>query len=509
MKNIILTGSGLTVDTVYDVAVHGAKVEISQDANQKLEASRRLVYELADKGTPIYGFTTGVGWNKDQMIAEDFFADFNKKLIYSHTLGVAPYASEAEVRAAMLIRLNCLLQGYTGIQPAVARRYAEFLNAGITPLVPERGSVGEGDITVLSHIGLAMIGEGDVMYNGSRVSAAEAHKLAGLEPITLGPKDGLAIVSTNAFSAGLGAIVYKDLMDLADIGDMVYGVSLEGLNGNTSPLDPSGLAPRILAGQQVCAANTMRSISGSYIFDPDPDKPVQDPLSYRGAAYINGSLRDALEYAGKYLYVQMNTTDDNPCVLVDEKRMISVSNFETTTLATAFEMLALVMVHVSHMSCYRTIKLADPGLTGLSRFLSHDGGESHCFGAFQKVFASLDTEIRLLSSPCSGDYMSVAGDIEDHANNTPLVIRKLRAIVDNMRYIYGTELIHAAQAIDLRKMAGVTKFGKGTERIWSAFRKRVAFYKNERPISPDIQAAYEFIKSGEIITIKRELEREL
>ncbi len=507
MADILLTGDGLTVDGVYDVAVLGAKVKISAEAEARLENSRKLVYELADKGTPIYGFTTGVGWNKDHTIAKDFFFDFNKKLIYSHTLGVAPYASEAEVRAAMLIRLNCLLQGYTGIQPAVAVRYAEFLNAGITPLVPERGSVGEGDITTLSHIGLAMIGEGDVIYRGSRMTSAEAHRLAGLEPVVLGPKDGLAIVSTNAFSAGQGALVLKELKDLADIGDMVYGVSLEGLNGNTSPLDPSGLRPRRLEGQLTSAANTLKCVRGSYIFDPDPNKPVQDPLCYRGGACVIGSLRDALSYAEKYINVQMNTTDDNPCVLVDEKRMISVSNFETTTLATAFEMLALVLVHVSHMSCYRTIKLADPEMTHLSRFLGHDGGESHCFGAFQKVFTSLDTEIRLLSNPCSGDYMAVAGDIEDHANNTPLIVQKLRKITDNLRYIYATELIHAAQAIDLRKRAGNSKFGKGTDRIWMEFRKKVAFYENERPISPDIQAAYEFIKGGEILKIKEELDK--
>lgn len=507
MAVIMLTGEDLTVDKVYEVAVRGAEVDISAEANARLEDSRKLVYDLADEGIPIYGFTTGVGWNKDHKIAKDFFFDFNKKLIYSHTLGVAPYASVAEVRAAMLIRLNCLLQGYTGIQPAVARRYAEFLNAGITPMVPERGSIGEGDITVLSHIGLAMIGEGDVMYDGRRMSSAEAHKLAGLEPVVLGPKDGLAIVSTSAFSAGQGALVLKELKDLADMGDLIYGMSLEGLNGNTSPLDPSGLAPRKLKGQQISAANTLKSIEGSYIFDEDPDKPVHDPLCYRGGAYIIGSLRDALDYAEKYLDVQMNTTDDNPCVLVNERRMIAVSNFETTTLATAFEMLALVMVHVSHMSCYRTIKLADPGLTRLSRFLSHDGGESHCFGAFQKVFTSLDTEIRHLSNPCSGDYMAVAGDIEDHANNTPFVMQKLRKIADNMCYIYATELIHAAQAIDLRMRAGNTKFGKGTEKIWTAFRKKVSFYENERPISPDIQAAYEFVKSCEILDIKRELEK--
>lgn len=501
---ITLTGDNLTLDKVWQIAVEGAEVEISADADAKLEASRKLVYDLVNDDVPVYGFNTGVGWNKDHRIAKEFFEDFNKKLIYSHTLGIAPYAEEREVRAMMAIRLNCLLQGYTGIQPAVARRYAELLNAGIHPVVPERSSIGEGDITVLSHIGLAMIGEGDVIYKGEQISSKKAHELVGLTPVTLGPKDGLAIVSSSAFSAGQGAILLKELEDLADIGDIVYSVTLEGFNGNTSPLDPSGLAARRLEGQQKSAARVRKYIEGSYIYDRDPDKAVQDPLCYRGGAYVNGTLRDALEYAEKYMYIQMNSTDDNPCVLVDERRMISVSNFETTTLATAMETLAIVMTHVSHMSCYRSIKLANPELTRLARFLSHDGGDSHCFGAFQKAFVSLDTEIRLLSNPCSADFMAVAGAIEDHANNTPIAVQKLRKIVDNMRYIYGMEMIHACQAIDLRLKKGELKLGRGTEIAFREFRKEVALYENDRPISPDIQRAYEFIKSGILLSAVRD-----
>ncbi|HQA55093.1 MAG TPA: aromatic amino acid ammonia-lyase [Synergistaceae bacterium] len=497
---ILLTGNDLTIEKVWSVAVEGVGVEISPEADAKLEASRQLVYDLVDEDVPVYGFNTGVGWNKDHTIAKEFFGDFNRKLIYSHSLGIAPEASEAEVRAMMLIRLNCLLQGYTGIQPAVARRYAEFLNEGIHPVVPERGSVGEGDIAVMSHIGLAMIGEGEVNYKGKRMSSMEAHKMAGLEPVVLGPKDGLAIVSNNAFAAGQGALVLKFLRDLADMGDIVYSVSLEGLNGNTSPLDPSGLAPRKLKGQQVSAERVRKVIEGSSIYDRDPDKPVQDPLCFRGAVHVNGTLRDALDYVTEFMDIQMNSTDDNPCVLVDERRMISVSNFETTSLATGLEMLSIVLSHVSRMSCYRMLKLCDPEMTGLSRFLSHDGGDSHCFGAFQKSYALMDTEIRHLSNPCSADFMSLAGEIEDHANNTPLVVQKLRKAADNLAYVYGMEMIHGCQAIDLRMRKSSIRLGKGTEAAWKAFRKKVSLYENDRPISPDIQKAYEFIKSNVLLS---------
>lgn len=504
MMKVTLTGNDLTIDKLWAIAADGAEVEISPEADAKLEASRQLVYDLVDANVPVYGFNTGVGQNKDHKISKDVFANFNRKMIYSHTLGVKPAASEKEVRAAMAIRLNCLLQGYTGIQPLVARRYMAFLNADIHPVLPERGSIGEADIGILAHIGLAMLGEGDVNYKGEKMSSKEAHKKAGLEPIELGPKDGLAIIDCNAFSAGQAALVFKELEDLADISDIVYGVSLEGFNGNTTPLDPSGLAARRLKGQQVSAARIRKYIEGSYIYQPDPERALQDPLSYRGGAHVNGSLRDALEYTKELMLIQMNSSDDNPCVLVDEKRMISVSNFEVTTLTAALEMISIILPHLSRMSCYRMIRMDTPVLSHLPRFLSHDGGESHCFGAFQKPFVALDGEIRHLSNPCSVDFLSVAGDIEDHANNTPFAAQKLRKAVDDMKYIYGMEMIHACQAIDLRMQNKDIRLGKGTEIAWKEFRKEIKLYETDRPISPDIQKAYEFIKSNKLLTEVRD-----
>jgi len=229
---------------------------------------------------------------------------------------------------------------------------------------------------------------------------------------------------------------------------------------------------------------------------------------YRGVSETltqTGSLRDALAYAEKYLVIQMNSTDDNPCLLLDEKRIISNSNFETTTLATAVEMLSIVLSHVSRMSCYRMLRLANPELTKLPRFLSHDGGESHCFGTIQKCFGSLDTEIRHLSNPCSVDYLSLSGSIEDHSNNTPLVVQHLRQIVKDLQYIYGMELIHACQAIELRKQRDGFALGKGTAAAYEAFRRVIPLYTNDRPLAPDVKKAYEFVKSAAILKSVKEV----
>lgn len=499
MEKIILTGNDLTVEQVWEIAVNGAKVEISEEARKKLEAARSFVMEVLNGDTPVYGLNRGVGWNKDHKIENDELGEFNRKLIYSHTLGIAPDASVEEVRAIMAVRLNTLLCAHTGADPAVVERYAEFLNAGIHPVMPERGSVGEADITLCSHIGIAMMGEGEADYKGRRVPASEALADAGLEPIVFGPKDAHVVVCTNAFAAGQAALLLKELCDLADTGDLVSTLSLEGLNGNVSPLDPSALRERKLEGQQYSAARVRKYLEGSYVCEPDPQRALQDPLCYRGAVHVNGTLREAIEYARKYLDVQMNSTDDNPCVLADEKRMVAGSNFEVTSLATAFEMLAIICAHLSHMSCYRMIKLADPALTKLPRFLSHDGGESHCFGTIQKTFTSLDAEIRLLANPCSPDFMALAGDIEDHANNTTLVVQKLRRIADDMRYIYGMEMMHACQAVELRMREKKLTLGKGTGAAFAEFRKRLPLYESDRPLSPDIKKAYEFIKDGVLL----------
>jgi histidine ammonia-lyase len=500
---IVLNGCDLDLESLRSIA-EGAEVEISADGEARLEDSRRLVYELVDADIPVYGFNTGVGWNKDEHIASSFFKDYNENVIHSHSLGIREEASEAEVRAAMAIRLNCLLLGNTGIQPEIAHRYRDFLNLKLHPVIPERGSVGEGDITVLSHIGLAMIGEGDVIYRGERMSSLEAHKLAGLEPVNLGPKDALAIISSNAFGMAQGSLVLADLNDLVNQADLIYAVSLEGLNGNTSPLDPRVHEARRLPGQAASASLVRRFIEGSYIYDPDPEKPVQDPLCFRGGAYVHGTLRDALEYAGKYAKIQMNSSDDNPCLLLDERRIISCSNFECTTIATALEMIGVVLSHVSRMSCYRMLKLCNPAVTRLTKFLTPDDGRVHTFGALQKSYTLLDTEIRHLSNPSTVDYLAVAGEIEDHANNLPHIAQRIRRMTDNLKYILGMEMMHAAQGITLRRQKNPRlRLGRATEAAYNEYRRIVPWYDRDRNLSADIESSYKVVRGGLMLNVAR------
>ncbi len=495
-RTLILDGGSLTIKDVAAVAREYVKVDICPEAMGRIEGGRRLVYELAESDVPVYGFNRGVGLNKDRQIVSKYYQEYNRNLILAHCVAVEPEATEEVVRAVLLVRLNTLLVGCTGIQPAIVAMYKDMLNHRIHPVLPERGSVGEGDIACLSHIGLAMIGEGEVHYHGIRMDAGEALEKAGLSSIVLGPKDGLAIVSSNALAAGKGAVILKDTLDLITMADIVYALTLEGYKGNVSPLDPAAYRVRPFPGQAHTAEMVRKYLEGSYLWLPGVTDALQDPLSLRGSCQLHGSVRDALAYVIKYMDIQLNSSDDNPCLLMEERRMISCSNYEVTTWVLGFEMLGIALSHLSRNVCHRIIKLGTPRFTGLSRFLTPADTRVIAYGTIQKTFTALDTEIRHLSNPCTADYFSLAGDIEDHANNSPLVVEKTGKIVDNLLYILGIELIHGAQAIDLRK---ATRLGVGTKAAYEAIRSEIPFLDEDRNLTVDIKKAYGLLKSGKLL----------
>lgn len=492
---IILDGKNLSFEDVLQIS-KGQKVEISEEAMETVKKSRELIFKLAKDGYPVYGLNRGVGWNKDKYVFSEFFQNYNENLIKAHCVAVGPESTIEEVRAMMVARLNTTLCGSTGMAPEIIEMYRDFLNNDIVPVVPRRGSIGEGDIATLSHIGLAMIGEGEVFYKGQRMEASQALENAGLEKAKLGPKDGLGIVSSNAHSAGIAALLVKEVEELIKVSNIVYCLGMEGLNGNIQSLDESVNKVRKYEGQIRCAEDCRKYLDGSYLYEPSKDRALQDSVSYRGGFAINGAIYDSLEYLKEKLNIQLNTTDDNPCILPDEGRISVSNNFEPTTWVLAIEMLGIALNHLSKSSCHRTIKLADPAFTKLNRFLTPEDGNVIAYGTIQKAFTSLDTENRMLANPSSMDYFAVAGNIEDHANNSPLAVDKLIKIVDNLRYIIGIEAMHAAQAIDLRKDV---KLGKGTKAAFKSIRESIPFLEKDRCLTVDIEKAYNLIKSGKIL----------
>lgn len=496
MNKVIINGKNLTFQNVYNVAFENYYVDIDIAALEKVKKSNKLIFHLADKGEPVYGLNRGVGWNKDKEVKSEYFARYNRNILNSHTLGIEPNCTEEEVRAVMLIRLNCALCGSSGLSVKIINMYKDFLNKGIHPVIPRRGSVGESDLGNLAHIGLVMIGEGEAIYKGERIKGCEALQKANLTPAILGPKEGLGIVSSNAFSAALAVLTVREVEDIVKTSNIIYSLGLEGLNGVVDPLDNRINEVRGYSGQIKCARDCSKYLEGSYLFEYDEERALQDPLSYRSSAAINGSILDALEFVKEQLIIQINSTDDNPCVLLEEEKIIGSANFEPISWVIGMEMVAIALNHLSKAACNRIIKLDDPSFTKLSRFLTPNEGNVIAYGTMQKSFMALDAENRMLANPSSIDFFPLAGNIEDHSTNAPLAVDKVKRIVDNLRYIIGMEAIHSAQAIDLRKNV---KLGVGTKAAYDLIRSTIKFLDDDRNLSVDIKKAFYLLKSGDLI----------
>lgn len=495
MNILSLNGTDLTLDALYEVMYDNRKVSIDPAALERSKKARVVLFDMAAEGKPVYGLNRGVGWNKDKEFDQSFFEQYNQNLINSHSLGVEPYCTVPEVRAMLCIRLNTALCGRTGISTDILQMYADLLNRGIHPRVKRRGSIGEGDISTLSLIGQTIIGAGEVEYHGKIVPAIDALRAEGLNPMSLGPKDGLSIVSSNAHGEAMAATLLYRVDRLLKYSDAVFCLSLEGLNGGLQPLGEAVNLVRGLPGQIRSAQRCREYLVGSYLERPDEKRALQDPLSFRCASAVVGSALDAAEFVRHYLNIQLNATDDNPCILYENGTTSVSQNFETTTLAIGIEMLSIALGHLSKNICSRLIHLADPAFTGLTRFLTPEDIKTIAYGTVQKVYTALDAENRNLLNPSSIDFQAVAGGIEDHASNLPLVADKALHLVDNLYYMLGIELMHAAQAIDLRKPKAL---GHTTKCIYEAFRREIPFYDKDRNISIDIQKAYRFVADGQI-----------
>lgn len=498
MDVLMLTGDPITLEDLYDVAYNNKHVEISEDAQETVRKSRQILFDMAAEGKPVYGLNRGVGWNKDKEFDQDFFEEYNRNLLNSHSLGVEPYHPSEHVRAIMLLRLNKALTGHTGISLDLLYHYRDFLNYKIHPRVPVRSSIGEGDITTLSHIGLAFIGEEDVEFEGDIINSKIAMERVGMKPTILGPKDGLSIVSNNSQGEAMAAVVLKEIEEIVQMSNIIFCLSLEGLNGVMESFREDVNEVRGIKGQIKCASIFRKLLKRSFLHKPDPKRALQDPLSFRCAHSINGAMYDAMDYVKGQLLVSMNTTDDNPCIIIEEGSSFVSANFEVTSLAIGIEMLATSLSHLSKTSCYRMIKLADPGFTGLTKFLTPKEVTTIAYGTIQKTFTMLDTQNRGLANPSSMDFYSLAGTIEDHASNLPLACYKIFQMLDNIRYIIGIEAMHAVQAIDLR---GNMELGEGTKKAYELIREAVPFYDKDRNISKDIKKIYELIKSKELLKI--------
>ena len=517
--SITLDGENLTSKDIAYIS-NGAKVDISKKAMQKVKKAHEILLSAAKDGQKIYGLTVGVGLNKDRSFVDakgnldaeviEASTKFNIGLIHAHCGGVGEDMPLKTARAVLATRLNNMLFAGAGVQEEVISLYKEFLNQDIIPVMPSVGSMGEADITILGHVGLAMLGEGEVYYKGEKMAAAQALKKAGLKPLSPFGKDSLSILSSNAYSAALASLALEDLKQADKMSKLVFALSLEALNGNVAPFSSEAASLRPFPQFEATAKQIREILKDSYLWDKDDSRALQDPLSYRDASYFFASMSSSIQSLESLMKIQLNSSDDNPGIFIGEQpagakfqesklftkggAVVPTSNFEPLLWVIEFEKASIVLAHNSKASALRTIKLSDDNFTHLSRFLGTDK-TVHAFGAMQKPFVALAGENEFLANPASLDYVPVAGNIEDVATNAPFVMQKFSKQIENFYSILGMELIHAAQAIDLRMQQNPNlKLSAQTKKLYDEYRKVVKFMDTDRPLTDDFRNSAKFLK---------------
>ncbi len=481
---IHLTGSGLDVGTVARVAQGGGTVALSEAARARVRAARAVVERFAAGERPIYGLNTGLGANLKHRLSPDEIAAFQTQFVVGRAIGVGEPLSAATVRAAMLARANAMALGGAGVSPSVLDLLLAMLNRGVTPVVPRWGSIAAGDLGLLAHIALVLIGRGEAEYQGRVMPGEAALAASGLDAAVLGPKDGLALCNANALAAGMAALALARARRALDRGERAAALSFEGYAANPAIFDARLAAARPAPGQVAAAARFRDLLAGSSLHDPGAARSIQDALSFRCLAQVHGPAVDALGRAVAACELELNSAHDNPLVLVEDAEMLSTGNFHLAGLALAGDALRPALAMVASMAVGRIVKLMQAELTGLQRYLTPVGGASAGFVPAQKTAVALYGEIRHAANPASLDQFPVSETVEDHSAQAPLVYAQLDRQLDAFERLVALEMLVAAQAVDLRRPA---RLGQGTAALHAAIRAAVPMLREDRELGRDVE----------------------
>ena len=500
MQTVSLGSGGATADDVIAVARHDANVALADDALSAMEQSARFVADLAHSDQAAYGVTTGFGSLARVSIPEARREELQRALIRSHAAGMGLPIEREVVRGMMFLRARSLAMGHSGTRPVVAQRLLDLLNAGITPLVPEHGSLGaSGDLAPLSHCALALIGEGSVAgVDGAPRAAADALADAGIEPLTLGPKEGLALINGTDGMLAMLVLALADLTRLLKTADITAAMSVEALLGTDRAFAPDLIALRPQPGQAASAANMYRLLADSEIVAShrEGDPRVQDAYSLRCAPQVAGAARDVLDHAARVAAAELRAAIDNPMVLADG-RVESCGNFHGAPVGYACDFLAIAAADVGAIAERRTDRLLDQSRSqALPAFLAQDAGVNSGLMLAHYAQAAIVAENRRLAAPASVDSLPTSAMQEDHVSMGWGAARKLRLAVANLGRILAVELVSAARALDLRaplRPAPATAAARG------ALRDHVAGPGPDRYVSPELGAAEALVTSGAVL----------
>ncbi|MFI0733109.1 histidine ammonia-lyase [Streptomyces sp. NPDC021225] len=500
MHSVVLGTSGTTATDVLAVARGGARVELSEDAMAAVAASRRIIDDLAAKPEPVYGVSTGFGALAVRHISPELRVQLQRNIVRSHAAGMGPRVEREVVRALMFLRLKTLASGRTGVRPVVVRTMAAVLNAGITPVVHEYGSLGcSGDLAPLSHCALTLMGEGEAEGpDGALRPAAELLAEHGIEPVELREKEGLALLNGTDGMLGMLLMACEDLGRLFTAADVTAALSLEALLGTDRVLAPELHAIRPHPGQAASADNMLRVLAGSGLTGHHQDDAprVQDAYSVRCAPQVAGAGRDTLTHARLVADRELAAAVDNPVVLPDG-RVESNGNFHGAPVAYVLDFLAVAAADLASIAERRTDRLLDKNRShGLPPFLAGDAGVDSGLMIAQYTQAALVSEMKRLAVPASVDSIPSSAMQEDHVSMGWSAARKLRTAVDNLTRVIAVELVAATRAIELRE--GLTPAPASRAVLAAVRRAGVEGPGADRYLAPDLAAADAFVRSGQL-----------
>lgn len=496
MQEIHLDGHSLSLEQFEAIALHKAPVCLTEASLAAVKKCRDYVDKVIAEGQIVYGLTTGFGKFSTVTIAKENIAELQLNLIRSHAVNVGEPYSTAETRGIMLLRINVLAKGFSGIRPETLLTLIEMLNKGVHPIIPKRGSVGaSGDLSPLSHLALVLLGEGEAEYQGSVMSGAEAMELAGIKPVVLEAKEGLALNNGTQVMAAIGAFTVLELTRLCQSADIIAAMSIDALKGTPKAFDPLVHALRPHPGQITSAENIRSLLQNSVLRESHRNcGNIQDAYSLRCTPQVHGAVRDALDYARRVIEIELNSATDNPLIFADEERVISGGNFHGEPLAIALDTLAIAASELASISERRMEQMLNPALNrGLNAFLAHRPGIDSGYMIAQLTAASVVSENKVLAHPASVDSIPTSANQEDHVSMGSVSAIKLIQVMQNVHTVLGIELMIAASALDQRELQS----SPALEEVKSTLRKKVPVLEKDRILYPDINASIDLLKAGE------------
>ncbi len=493
----VSVGHPLSVEDVVRVAREYAPVRLADEARERVRAGRRYVEHILSENRTVYGVTTGLGKLANQRISPDQTRALQRNLLLSHAIGVGePFPTEV-VRAMMLLRAQSLALGYSGVREQVIELLLEMLNRRVHPIVPSQGSVGaSGDLAPLAHMCLPLIGEGEAEYEGRILNGGDALRAAGLKPITLEAKEGLALINGTQAMTAVGALLVYDALQLCTLADIAGAMSLEALKGSLRPFDSKVAQVRPHPGAAQVCANIRQLCADSAIHKSHEFcEKVQDAYSLRCIPQVHGASRDVLAHVREVIEREMNSVTDNPLVFPDSDEVISAGNFHGQPVALAMDYAKIAIAELANISERRVEYMLDPDLSGLPAFLARQSGLHSGLMLSQYTAASLVSENKVLAHPASVDSIPTSANQEDHVSMGVTAARQARMILENARWVIAIELVNAAQALEFHRPL---EPGVGVKAALQAIRRVVPPLEADRILTPDVQAVRALMLSGEL-----------